>query len=56
MKSRYYFFISNLYGTEKNEKLTIQWIVRKLFNGVKKFRIGNPVPGMDDESPYGKKF
>lgn len=56
MKSRYYFFISNLYGIEKDEKLTIQWIVRKLFNCVKKFRIGNPVPGMNDESLYGKSF
>ena len=28
----------------------------KLFDGVKKFRIGNPVPGMDDECLYGKGF
>ena len=28
----------------------------KLFNGVQKFRIGNPVLGMDDECLYGKSF
>lgn len=28
----------------------------KLFDGVKKFRIGNPVPGMDDDCLYGKSI
>lgn len=31
-------------------------MLNKLFNGVKKFRIGNPVPGMDDECLYGRSF
>lgn len=31
-------------------------MLNKLFNGVQKFRIGNPVLGMDDECLYGKSF
>lgn len=37
-------------------KVTFEAMLDKLFDGVKKFRIGNPVPGMDDESLYGKGF
>ena len=37
-------------------KVTFEAMLDKLFDGVKKFRIGNPVPGMDDECLYGKCF
>ena len=37
-------------------KVSFEDMSDKLFNGVKKFRIGNPVPGMDDECLYGKGF
>ena len=37
-------------------KVTFEAMLDKLFDGVKKFRIGNPVPGMDDECLYGKGF
>lgn len=37
-------------------KVPFEAMLDKLFDGVKKFRIGNPVPGMDDECLYGKSF
>lgn len=37
-------------------KVTFEAMLDKLFDGVKKFRIGNPVPGMDNECLYGKGF
>lgn len=37
-------------------KVSFETMLDKLFDGVKKFRIGNPVPGMDDECLYGKSF
>ena len=37
-------------------KVSFKDMLEKLFDGVKKFRIGNPVPGMDDECLYGKSF
>ena len=37
-------------------KVTFEAMLDKLFDSVKKFRIGNPVPGMDDECLYGKGF
>lgn len=37
-------------------KVTFEAMLDKLFDGVKKFRIGNPVPGMDGECLYGKGF
>lgn len=37
-------------------KVSFEDMLDKLFDGVKKFRIGNPVPGMDDECLYGKGF
>lgn len=37
-------------------KVTFEAMLDELFDGVKKFRIGNPVPGMDDECLYGKGF
>lgn len=37
-------------------KVTFEAMLDKLFDGVKKFRIGNPVPGMGDECLYGKGF
>lgn len=37
-------------------KVTFEAMLDKLFDGVKKFRIGNPVSGMDDECLYGKGF
>ena len=37
-------------------KVTLEAMLDKLFDGVKKFRIGNPVLGMDDECLYGKGF
>lgn len=37
-------------------KVPFEDMLDKLFDGVKKFRIGNPVPGMDDECLYGKSF
>lgn len=37
-------------------KVTFEAMLDKLFDGVKKFRIGNPVLGMDDECLYGKGF
>lgn len=39
-----------------NGKVTFEAMLDKLFDGVKKFRIGNPVLGMDDECLYGKGF
>ena len=35
-------------------KITFEEKLDELFNGVKKFRIGNPIPGIDDECLYGK--
>lgn len=45
-------------ATEKitKGKVSFEAMLDKLFDGVKKFRIGNPVPGMDDECLYGKGF
>lgn len=37
-------------------KVSFESMLDKLFDGVRKFRIGNPVPGMDDECLYGKSF
>ena len=37
-------------------KVSFETMLDKLFDGVKKFRIGNPVLGMDDECLYGKSF
>ncbi len=37
-------------------KVSFKDMLEKLFDGVKKFRIGNPVPGKDDECLYGKSF
>lgn len=37
-------------------KDSFETMLDKLVDGVKKFRIGNPVPGMDDECLYGKSF
>lgn len=37
-------------------KVTFEAMLDKLFDGVKKFRVGNPVLGMDDECLYGKGF
>lgn len=37
-------------------KVTFEAMLDKLFDGVKKFRIGNPILGMDDECLYGKGF
>lgn len=37
-------------------KVPFEAMLDKLFDGVKKFKIGNPVPGMDDECLYGKSF
>ena len=37
-------------------KVSFEDMLDKLFDGVKKFRIGNPVLGMDDECLYGKGF
>ena len=37
-------------------KVTFEAMLDKLFDGVKKFRIGNPVLGMDDECLYGRSF
>ena len=37
-------------------KVSFEDMLDKLFDGVKKFRIGNPVLGMDDECLYGKCF
>lgn len=39
-----------------NGKVSFESMLDKLFDGVRKFRIGNPVPGMDDECSYGKSF
>jgi len=35
-------------------KVSFEAMLDKLFHGVQKFRIGNPVPGMDDACLYGK--
>lgn len=35
-------------------KVSFEAMLDKLFDGVRKFRIGNPLPGMDDECLYGK--
>lgn len=37
-------------------KVSFEDMLDKLFDGVKKFKIGNPVLGMDDECLYGKGF
>ena len=37
-------------------KVSFESMLDKLFNGVQKYRIGNPVLGMDDECLYGKGF
>ena len=37
-------------------KVSFDDMLDKLFDGVKKFRIGNPIPGMDNECLYGKSF
>lgn len=37
-------------------KVSFEVMLDKLFSGVRKFRIGNPVPGVDDECLYGKSF
>ena len=39
-----------------NGKVSFEFTLDKLFSGIQKFRIGNPVPGMDDECLYGKGF
>lgn len=39
-----------------NGKVSFESMLDKLFDGIHKFRIGNPVPGMDDECLYGKSF
>ena len=39
-----------------NGKVSFESTLDKLFSGIQKFRIGNPVPGMDDECLYGKGF
>ena len=43
-------------GVERitDKKVQFDDIMNKLFSGVQKFRIGNPVPGDDDECLYGK--
>lgn len=37
-------------------KVSFESMLEKLFDGVKKFRIGNPIPGRDDECLYGKSI
>ena len=37
-------------------KVSFEEMAEKLFGGVQKFRIGNPVKGVDDECLYGKSF
>lgn len=37
-------------------KVHFEDMLDKLFDGIKKFRIGNPIPGMDNECLYGKCF
>lgn len=37
-------------------KVSFESMLDKLFDGIQKFRIGNPVLGMDDECLYGKGF
>ncbi len=37
-------------------KVPFESMLDKLFEGVQKFRIGNPVPGMDDECLYSKSL
>ena len=37
-------------------KVAFEEMVDKLFEGVQKFRIGNPVPGVDDECLYGRAY
>lgn len=39
-----------------NGKVSFENMLEKLFKGVQKFRIGNPVPGLDDECLYGKSY
>lgn len=39
-----------------NGKVSFESMLDKLFDGIQKFRIGNPIPGMDDECLYGKGF
>ncbi len=45
-------------ASEKITNGTVEFdsMLDKLFYGVQKFRIGNPVPGIDDECLYGKSF
>ena len=46
------------YATENitSKKVSFEMMLDKLFDGVGKFRIGNPVPGEDDECLYGKAY
>lgn len=37
-------------------KVSFEAMLDKLFKGVKKFRIGNSIPGIDDECLYGSSF
>ena len=37
-------------------KVSFEAMLDKLFKGVKKFKIGNPIPGVDDECLYGSSF
>ena len=37
-------------------KVSFEAMLDKLFEGVKKFKIGNPIPGVDDECLYGSSF
>ena len=39
-----------------DSKVSFEAMLDKLFKGVKKFRIGNPIPGVDDECLYGSSF
>ncbi len=42
--------------TDEAGKVSFEAMLDKLFDGVQKFRIGNPILGMDDECLYGKSF
>ena len=37
-------------------KVPFESMLDKLFTGIQKFRIGNPIPGKDDECLYGESF
>ncbi len=39
-----------------NGKVSFESMLEKLFGGIQKFRMGNPVLGMDNECLYGKSF